>query len=138
MGADAAIDASQNVAEQLHLKYPQKAEAVFLCTSAVPAIEQAWQCVGKGGLIVFFAVPGPGKNVNLPISDFWTKEVKIVTSYYCGPPDIEAALNLLSSKAIVVDDMITHKLPLQEAGRAFQLVLQGEDSIKVIITPHTD
>jgi threonine dehydrogenase-like Zn-dependent dehydrogenase len=32
--------------------------------------------------------------------------------------------------------MITHRLPLGEAGRGFQLVIEANDSIKVIIEPH--
>ena len=65
---------------------------VILCTSALPAVEQAWQCVDKGGTVVFFAVPDPDKKVEIPINYFWMREVKILTSYYCGPPDINEAI----------------------------------------------
>jgi L-iditol 2-dehydrogenase len=32
--------------------------------------------------------------------------------------------------------MITHRLPLAEAGRGFKLVAEAKESIKVIIEPH--
>jgi L-iditol 2-dehydrogenase len=81
-------------------------------------------------------VPGPDKRINIPINDFWTKEIQILTSYYCGPPDIVDAIERIESGAIDVDDMITHRLPLKDITKGFQLVLDGKESIKVIIKPN--
>ena len=136
MGADITIDAAKNVAEQLIAENRRLADVVILCTSAVEAVDQAWKCLDKGGVIVFFAVPPPGINVSMPINEFWTRETKIMTSYYCGPRDIEAAINLIETDTITVDDMITARLPLQDVARGFQMVMEGKESLKVIIKPH--
>jgi L-iditol 2-dehydrogenase len=136
MGADITIDAATNVPERLVVENRRLADVVILCTSAVEAVDQAWKCVDKGGVIVFFAVPGPGKKISIPINDFWTRETKIITSYYCGPPDIEAAINLIETETITVDDMITARLPLQDVSKGFQMVIEGKASLKVIIKPH--
>jgi L-iditol 2-dehydrogenase len=137
IGADLTMDAKAGVAEQFLALSNKKADVIILCTSAGSAAEQAWSCVDKGGAIVFFAVPGPDKEVSVPVNDFWTKEVRILTSYYCGPSDIDEALKLLESKIITVDDMITHRLPLKDIAKGFQLVMDGRSSIKVIIKPHS-
>jgi L-iditol 2-dehydrogenase len=100
------------------------------------AVEQAWASVDKGGAVVFFAVPGPDKRVVIPINDFWTKEIRILTSYYCGPPDIEEALDLLATRSIEVDSLITHRLPLRDIARGFRMVIEGRDALKVIIKPN--
>jgi L-iditol 2-dehydrogenase len=100
------------------------------------AVEQAWECVDKGGVIVFFTVPGPDKDVTIPINAFWTREIRIITSYYCGPLDITDAINLIDTRTITVDDMITHQLPLKDIATGFQLVMDGRESIKVIIKPN--
>ncbi|MCK5418394.1 MAG: zinc-binding dehydrogenase, partial [Desulfobacterales bacterium] len=136
MGADFTINAAENVPEQLVAKNTRPADIVILCTSAIPAVDQAWKCVDKGGVIVFFAVPHPDKKVTIPINDFWTRETRIITSYYCGPPDIVAAINLIESENIKVDDMITRRLALQDIAKGFQMVMAGKESIKVIIKPH--
>ena len=136
LGADITLDAAENVAEGLKAAKDKKADAVILCTSAMSAVDQAWKCVDKGGVIVFFAVPGPDKQITIPINDFWTKEIQILTSYYCGPPDIVDAIELIETGAIKVDDMITHQLPLKDITEGFQLVLDGKESIKVIIKPN--
>ena len=136
LGADTIIDAAGNVAERLAAANRRKAGVVILCTSAMSAVEQAWNCVDKGGRIVFFAVPGPEKQICIPLNDFWTKEIKILTSYYCGPPDIVDAIGLIESVSVNVDDLITHRLPLNKTADGFQLVLDGKESIKVIIQPN--
>jgi L-iditol 2-dehydrogenase len=136
IGADFTINAAENVPKQLVAKNKGLADAVILCTSAIPAVNQAWKCVDKGGVIVFFAVPHPDKKVSIPINDFWTRETRIMTSYYCGPPDIAAAINLMKSETIKIDDMITRRLPLKDIAKGFQMVMEGKESIKVIIKPH--
>ena len=136
MGADITLDAADNVPEILAAKNSKKADSVFLCTSAMTAVEQAWNCVAKGGVIVFFAVPHPDKKVTIPINHFWTRETRIITSYYCGPPDIDAAINLIETQSIVVDDLITRQLSLQNIAEGFRMVMAGQESLKVIIKPH--
>jgi L-iditol 2-dehydrogenase len=135
-GADPVLDASSPVADRFEKETGKKADAVILCTSALSAIDQAWKCVDKGGVVVFFAVPGPEKKVAVPINDFWTKEIKILTSYYCGPDDIGMAIELLTSGSLTIEDLITHRLPLEETAKGFRLVLEGKESLKIIIRPH--
>lgn len=134
LGAD-VIDDATDIACGLLSKIGKKADVVLLCASADTAVEQAWNCVDKGGAIVLFTVPGPDKKVVVPINDFWMKEITILTSYYCGPPDIAEAMDLLSEGKIIVDDLITHRLSLNEIAKGFQLVAQGREAIKVIIKP---
>jgi L-iditol 2-dehydrogenase len=86
--------------------------------------------------VVLFTVPEPGKDVVVPVNDFWRKEIRILTSYYCGPPDIEEALNLIAGRDIAVDDLITHRLPLKDTDKGFRMLLDGSESLKIIIKPH--
>ena len=136
MGADMTLDATGNLPERLISEKIGLADVVILCTSAVAAIDQAWHCVDKGGVIVFFAVPHPDEKISIPLNDFWTRETKIMTSYYCGPPDIEAAIDLIKTEKIKVDDMITGRLPLQDIAEGFRMVMAGKESLKIIVKPH--
>jgi L-iditol 2-dehydrogenase len=135
-GADFTFLAESNIFDELASHNIEKADAVFLCTSALSAIDLAWKCVDKGGVIIFYAVPAPDKTVTVPINDFWRKEIRIVTSYYCGPPDIEEAIKLIEKKSIELEDMITHRFPLKDIEKGFQTVLDGSESLKVIIRPN--
>lgn len=135
LGADLTLLATDNLVDQIQSKFGRKADVVILCTSSLQAIDQAWDCVDKGGTIVFFAVPGPDKKVFVPLNYFWTQEIKILTSYYCGPPEIKEALELLNKRKIEVNRLISHRLPLEETAKGYQLILNGE-ALKVIIHPH--
>ncbi len=135
-GADIVVDAGKDVAGRLTAEGGKMPDVVILCTSAVSAVDQAWKCVDKGGTVVFFSVPGPDKKVVVPLNDFWTKEIKVLTSYYCGPPDIDDALKLIESGTIQTDELITHRLPLKEIEKGFRLVMEGKEAMKVIIRPN--
>jgi L-iditol 2-dehydrogenase len=136
LGADLAVLASDDVPKLTRDFFKGAADVVILCTAALPAVEQAWASVDTGGAIVFFAVPGPEKQVTIPLSSFWTREMRIVTSYYCGPDDIEESMRLLAAHAIEVDSLVTHRLPLARIADGFRLVLEGKEAIKVIVEPH--
>lgn len=135
-GADAVIHASENVSKRVReLNEKRLADCVIICTGSLPAINQALQSVDRGGTILFFAVPEPGINVSIPITDFWRNEIKIMTSYGASPADLAIALELIYSQRVHVKEMITHRLSLSEAGLGFKLVSEAKESIKVIIEP---
>jgi L-iditol 2-dehydrogenase len=135
MGADRVIDATSDVPGQVVEANGGKADVVMVTTSALPALEQAWASVKTGGAVVLFTVPGPDQDVVVPLNDFWRKEVRILTSYYCGPQDLEESLEIIASRAVEVDDLITHRLPLKDTAEGFRMLLDGSDSLKIIIKP---
>jgi L-iditol 2-dehydrogenase len=57
-------------------------------------------------------------------------------TYGASPFDIEVAMNLISSRRVPVQEMITHRLGLAETGSGFKLVADARESIKVVIEPH--
>jgi len=136
LGADVTIAATDDVPARVIELTGGKADAVILCTGALPAVEQAWAALDSGGVVVFFAVPGPDKTVTIPVTGLWTREVRVITSYYCGPPDLEESMRLLGADEIKVDSLVTHRLPLNRITEGFALILAGREAVKVIIQPH--
>ncbi|MGM0509768.1 MAG: alcohol dehydrogenase catalytic domain-containing protein [Thermoplasmatota archaeon] len=112
------------------------ADRVIVCAGAVPAMEQAFKSVGRGGKILLFAPLKPDENVPLPVWDLWKDEISITTSYAAGDGDINEAIRLIDLGSIDVDKMITHQLGMEEAPQGFSLVAEADESIKVIIKPH--
>jgi len=82
------------------------------------------------------AIEKPEEDVSIPITDFWRKEITVMTSYGASPIDLKEALEILSLNKINVKDMITHRLSLEETGKGFQIVADAKESIKVIIEPY--
>lgn len=136
MGADYVINASENVPEKIN-KYSngKMADLVVTCTGASEAVKQAIQSVACGGTILFFAPTEPGIEIPFPLFNLWNKGVKMFSTYAGAPVDIIEAIDLIKSKKVLVRDMITHKLPLSETAKGFQLVSKADRSLKVIIEP---
>jgi len=127
LGADKVINARELKGEL--------ADLVIVCTGALSAFMQALSCVDRAGTILFFAATEPGVTVPIPVSDFWRKSIKIMHSYGASPSDLAEAVELLRTKKIPVDKLITHRLPLSKAGEGFKLVAEAKDCIKVILVP---
>lgn len=120
---------------QTHLE-GRRAQQVIVCTSAPPAVELAFRCVDRGGTILFFAPVPPEATVTLPFNElFWRNEVTLTSSYGAAPADMQQALDLLRWGRISVRDLVTHRFPLQDIARAFELVLHPRDSLKVLVEP---
>ncbi|MFH1102088.1 MAG: zinc-dependent dehydrogenase [Methanobacteriota archaeon] len=135
-GADLVINAKQNIIDPIK-KYTNGhlADLVILCTGASSAVKQALHTVDTGGTILFFAPTEPNVDIPVPLFDLWNKQITMVSTYAGSPQDITEAIDLLASKKLPVTDLITHRLPLSETAKGFQLVATAHDSIKVIIEP---
>jgi L-iditol 2-dehydrogenase len=136
-GADEAIppEEDQNVFLR-RLTGGRLADLVFVCTGAERAQNQALESAERGGCILFFALPDPDVKICFSVTDvFGRNDRTLTTSYGAGPYDSWAALELMRSPSIRVEDMITRRLPLAETAMGFQLVERAQDSMKVIIEP---
>ena len=135
-GADAAVHGSEDVSARLaSLNDGRLADLVIVCTAAMPAIQQAVRSIDRGGTLLFFAPTPAGVDVPIPLFDFWRDEIAVVTSYAGSGEDLVESIGLIRSRQVRVAEMITHRLPLFEAGRGFELTASGQDSIKVLIDP---
>jgi len=135
-GADDALSAEEDIPSRIReITGSDGADLVIVATGMLPAFHQAIESVDRGGTIMFFAPPKPDERVQLPVNQLWRNEVRLMTSYAAAPADLEEALQLISSKNIVVGDMITHRLPLAETQRGFMLAERGGETLKVIIEP---
>jgi len=136
-GADYAFQADQDIASQIkEANEGRLADFVVVCVGAKPVIEQAFNLVEPGGTILFFAPSGPDTKIEIPFNDLWWSGVKTLSSYAASPSDLAAALELITSKRVNVADMVTHRIPLSETGKGFQMVQKGGDSIKINVEPH--
>jgi L-iditol 2-dehydrogenase len=125
-GADEVLHANEDIGI--------KADRIIICAGAMAAVEQAFRCIDKKGVILFFAIPR--ENVSLPTVDFWRNEITITSSYGAAPRDLEEALHLIQNKKVAVREMITHRLPLEKIQEGFRIVSQAGESLKVVLIPH--
>lgn len=137
-GADYAVNAREYTPDHLKdINDGKLADMVIICTGARSAIEQGLSSVERGGTILFFAATD--KDVTIPISFnelLFRNEVTVTSSYAGDRGDHLTALELIRHRRVAVNDMITHRLSLEETVIGFSLVEEGKSSLKVIIEPH--
>ncbi|MFH1753537.1 MAG: alcohol dehydrogenase catalytic domain-containing protein [Candidatus Omnitrophota bacterium] len=125
-GADKVLYAKENL--------KLKADRVIVCTGAMAAVDQAFASVDKKGVILFFAIPE--KDIKIPTVDLWRNEITVTSSYGAAPEDLKMALGMIKNRRVAVSDMITHRLPLEDIKKAFKIVTEAKDSLKVVLEPH--
>lgn len=139
MGANVVMHAKDPVAEIIKKHNNGRlADFVILCAGAASGVKQALECIEPGGTLLLFAPTKPKEMIPLDVFDIWNKQITIVSTYAGAGKDIMDTIALLKHNKLTVDDMITHVLPLTKAEEGFSLVAQAQESIKVILEPHTN
>ena len=112
----------------------QGVDVVIVATSSLNALKDAVSFVRKGGTIVMFGVPSKGANIELDMSEVYSKGLTIVNSYAASDFDTKEAVEKISNKQINVSQLITHKYNLEECQQAFVHAKSGDNAMKIIIS----
>ena len=112
----------------------QGVDVAIVATSSLNALKDAISFVRKGGTIVMFGVPSKGANIELDMSEVYSKNLTIVNSYAASDFDTKDAVDKISNKQINVSQLITHKYNLEECQQAFAHAKSGDNAMKIIIS----
>ena len=137
-GADKVSTDSQEIADILLKNIGRKANHIILTTGNTKAVSAALESIEDGGNILLFAPSEPGDDLTLDLTKtFFKHDLTITSTYANSPQDLMDSLEIIGSGKIQVKKMITHRLPLKDIQKGFDLVNSGENSLKVIIEPHS-
>lgn len=134
---DAVICAEDTDAVDAVLKLTDGRGADVIITAAASgaAQEQALQMAARRARISFFGgLPKDNPIIRLDSNLVHYRELTIVGANGSSPAHNAEALRLIASGEVPVTDLITHRLPLDQALDAFGIVARGE-AIKVTIEP---
>ena len=127
--------AAGNVVEEIRgLTAGRGADVVVEATGRPEVWEQAVDAVGRGGSVVFFGGCAPGTSIRLDTRRAHYEELALLGAFHHTPGTIRRAVEALESGALVPDSLITHRMRLDEVGRALDLMARGE-ALKVLIEP---
>jgi L-iditol 2-dehydrogenase len=135
LGADAVINVSrEDLRERLaELTSGDMADIVIVGPPKPEVMRLGIDCAGKGSTVLFFMGSAPGEKLEIEPYQLYFNEITLVSSYSCGPYDTREALDLIARQIIRPEDLITHRFPIEETGRAFALMAQAHESLKAII-----
>lgn len=96
------------------------ADVAVLTAGGASAFAQATELLRGGGLIHLFA-SAPNPQATLDIDAFYHLELSVTATYGTSPQDLRAALDLLATGNVRVDNFITHRLPLARFAEGIEL-----------------
>ena len=136
LGADVVIDASKMdlVEAVMDATGGEGAEVVIAGPATVEAIELGLRCVARGGTVVQFMGTPPESRLQLDTFDYYFRELRLVPSYSCGPPDTRAALDLIAKRAVTASHVVTHRFPLLQADQAYRVAATDTNALKTLVT----
>jgi len=136
LGAHHVIDsASSNALTMLRDLTQGGVDIAVEFAGAIPALEFAFQATRRGGTTVTGALPHPDARLSLSPVELVGQEKSLRGSYLgsCVPSrDIPAYLKLYQTDRLPVNQLITHRLPLNEINEGFERLATG-DAIRQII-----
>ena len=136
-GPDAMIDGSTEDAVDAVRKLTdgRGADVVVTATAAGKAQEQALEMAARRGRISLFGgLPRDNPIIRFDSNLVHYQELFVLGAYGSAPHHNREALGLISSGAVPVADLITHRLPLDGVHQAIETVTKGE-GLKVVIEP---
>jgi L-iditol 2-dehydrogenase len=110
------------------------ADVVFVCAASIPAIEQGMRLCARGGTLLIFAPPPPDARLAVSPHDILFQELTITGTYSTVPGETRLALDLLKDGRVKVDELITHRLGLEDVKRGLDMTREAKEAIKVLIT----
>lgn len=138
LGADIALNPIEiNVKDVLAEKGIRHIDKVIECVGSKHTMQDAIGLVGNTGTVMLFGLTSPNEELVIrPFEDLFKKEIKVMASFI-NPVTSQRVINLLSSKRLNMEALITDHLTLQNAPQAFT-----DDSYrrhgKIMILPNSE
>ncbi|MCW3052030.1 MAG: gutB 1 [Chthonomonadales bacterium] len=135
VGADwAGNPDTEDVVGAIAQREPELLDAVFECTGDQAAMDHAVQLLKPGGMLLLIGIPGAQNRVSFDINLLRRKEICIQNvrrQNHC----VQRAIDLIATKAVDVDGMITHYVPFARTQEGFDRVADYRDGVvKTIVT----
>lgn len=132
-GADVCIDAVGFEAERSFL---DKVKATInFEKGTMKVIEMCFKAVRRGGTVSLLGVYGTPFD-NFPVHTMFDKGITIKQGQAPVLNYIDKLIDLVKEEKVVLDDIISHTLPLSEASHAYDIFKNKEDDcVKVVLKP---
>jgi S-(hydroxymethyl)glutathione dehydrogenase/alcohol dehydrogenase len=131
-GADVVVDAVGMEAHRSTLK--KVTGALTGEAGSTAALELCLSAVRRGGIVSILGVYG--SNYGFPVGQMFDKGIEIKCGQAPAHALIDRLLKHVEAGELVLDDVISHRMPLAEAPKAYQIFCDKKDNcVKVVLTP---
>jgi threonine dehydrogenase-like Zn-dependent dehydrogenase len=131
---DAAVPLDGDAVAAGEARAGDLADVVIEAVGAAPAFKSALRCARDGGRIVVVGVYG-AERYDLPMGVAWVRGLQV---RFAGMANVQshwdAALDAVARGAFDPAALITHRLPLEDAEKGYEL-FAAREAMKVVLTP---
>lgn len=107
---------------------PDMLDIVFECAGEQDAMDQALYLLKPGGKLLLIGIPGAKNRVSFDINLMRRKEI-CIQNVRRQNECVQPAIDLIASREIDVNVMVTHHFPFEETKTAFDLVADYRDGV---------
>jgi L-iditol 2-dehydrogenase len=129
LGAEIAVVPEDAVAAIAGSSEGRGADVVVLAAPAPALARTALGWVRDGGAVHLFVGEGEAP---VPLGELYKRELTLTATYSSSPADLSEAFDLLRQGAIRVDDLCSHRVPLERLADAVAL-MEGRQALKVFV-----
>ena len=136
LGADETINAlTEDVPSHVRKMTKDGVDLAIVSTGNEKALSQAFSSVRKGGRILLFGAPSHGASYPLNVSELFSRQITLLSSYSCVEAEMEEAIRLISEKRLDLKSLITDRFKIRDAEKAMEFAKTSKTAIKTIILP---
>lgn len=134
LGFDQAGGPGEDFSEKVKRASAPGADVVFVLPTSEDAVLAALAAAGPAGRVVFYSPVAPGKRWTIEPHVPYLRDLSLLFSYSSSARDLAEALHLIRQGVVRAADLVTHRVPLENAAEAFRLARTGGDVLKVMVT----
>jgi threonine dehydrogenase-like Zn-dependent dehydrogenase len=131
LGADEAVEVSA------HEPRLGELDLVLETAGAVPAVELSTRLAREGGRVVLLGIAGEGKTLAaLPADRIALRDLALIGSVGYTSAAWARVVALLAEQRVDLSPIVTHRFPLEDFERAFDLMENREGIVAKIVLEH--
>jgi threonine dehydrogenase-like Zn-dependent dehydrogenase len=120
--------------EEARTRLPDTVDFVVIGPGDPDVIRTALTYVRPGGTAMLFTPTPTGVLTPLDLGELYFREISLIPSYSCGPLGTRQAYDLLKAGNFRVEELVTHRFPLENVQEAFDTARRGGAALKVLVT----
>ncbi len=136
LGADETVNAlTEDVPSHVRKIATDGVDLAVVSTGNEKGLSQAFSSVRRGGRILLFGAPSQGATCQLSVSELFSRQITLFSSYSCVEAEMKEAIKLVSEKRLDLKSLISDRFKLRDAEKAMEFAKTSKAAIKTIVVP---
>src|SRR2546422_6652405 len=136
LSADLTINAlTEDVPAHVRKITREGVDLAIVSTGNEKALSQAFNSSRKGDRILLFGAPSQGALYQLNVSDLFSRQITLLSSYSCIEAEMEEAVELVSEKRLDLKSLVSDRFKLRDAEKAMEFAKTSKTAVKTIVVP---